>query len=66
MVACTNCGDPHDEPGTICGWCLAHIGKELDSDNEANGVREPVGPSDDLSLSEALQWAEQKGVFADV
>ena len=58
MAACTQCGEPHEEPGTICAWCRGHIQKELEA-GPAKSARDA-----DLSLPEALQWGETHELFA--
>ena len=71
-MACTNCGDTHDEAGTICDWCKEQIRVELGlGGDDVDGLgylvaanNSPVSPKD-LSLSESLQWGEEEGVFAD-
>ena len=70
-MACTNCGDAHDEAGTICVWCKEQIRIELGLGGDDDGLGYLVAANDaptlspDLSLSESLQWGEEEGVFAD-
>ncbi len=57
VTPCVQCGEPHNRPGTICGWCHTHIQEELVRPASDDG-------SKDLSLSEALQWGEENELFA--